>query len=184
MLPLDLEAVYPTEEETTATTETIMFGGERSQPWRWPTWPNTAPVDRRFSRTENQVRRASYGVEKAVYGEKTDWKSTGDSTSDSDDVPLAQELLMAMKKRKMAIEMKVGHARDSPAFEVPRALRKGLFSGLSTLAAKARMVIERELDSDEEIEEEPIRVEREVRHRNFVARELDAASTFVIGEED
>ena len=186
VIPMDLEPVYPVEH-TPVPTESPS-SSEPSDSWLWPTWPNTAPVgDRRLARTENEVRRSSYGVEKVAYVEKGDWKrEVVDNGSDSDDVPLAQELLLAMKRKTMAIEMNVGRVRQSPALDVPRALRKGLFSGLSALAAKARMVIERELDSDEENEEENIEEEerRLVRHRNFVARDLDATGAFVIGEED
>lgn len=194
VLPLDLEAVYPTDEEITppATTESRMSSGEQTEVWRWPTWPAAAPMDRRLNRTENQVRREGYAIEKVAFGEKggllgpTDHDS-GSACSDPDDIPLAQELLLAMKRRKMAIERKVGQVRD-PAFDVPRALRKGLFGGLTALAAKARQVIERELDSDEEEEKEvedlSTMEKMHVRHRNFVAREVEAVNAFVIGDED
>jgi hypothetical protein len=190
---MDLEAVYPTyleEDETPVKTDaTTMSGGEESDSWLWPNWPSSASIDRRFARTEDETKRDSYGTEKTIYGERGEWtQAVQHTTSDSEDVPLAQELLKAIRRQKLAFETAPGRHREPPAFDVSQVLRKGLFSGLSAFAAKARMAIERELDSDEEdsIEGEDIMIKEkgEIRHRNFIAREMDAASAFVIGEEE
>jgi len=185
VLPIDLEAVYPTkleEDETPAKTDRIRSGGEWSDVWSWPNWPASAFPHRRLDRTESGCARESYGTEKGVDRvERGDITRAVQTAIDSEDVPLAQELLMAIKRRKVAFEREFERRRESPVFGMSQVVRKGFIGGLSAFAAKARVAIERELDSDEE---DSMGEEEEAIEDIIDRREMEGGGAFVIGEED
>jgi hypothetical protein len=110
------------------------------------------------------------GKGKRQYDEK-------DSSSDSDDIPLAQTLVLAMRRKKDRLNSK-------PIFPASQVFKKQFLGRLSALATRARSAIEHEFDSSDEEEDTRDDLIRAKATRSLVERELRAVGTFIIGDEE
>ncbi|CAG7851644.1 SubName: Full=Uncharacterized protein {ECO:0000313/EMBL:CCA70161.1} [Serendipita indica DSM 11827] len=155
VLPLDLEAVYPS-------------GGSRQAE------PEPSPVE-------------------FAYGDK---KHPVASSEEDEDMPLAQSLLLAMRKKTEELK----RVEEVKTKQVSNVIKMQIFGRLSALASRARKAIEHELESDDDDDGEQEEKEEENRwevaalrekeahertmHSRFVTREREVSEAFVIGDED
>ncbi|KAG8840432.1 hypothetical protein FRB91_006095 [Serendipita sp. 411] len=200
VLPMDLEAVYPSEHQQHHYLSQASGGGKGA----------------------GVVSSAiSYGDEKKQRGREVDEKS-GRESEEEEDVPLSKTLLLAMRKKtdelkslKGDILPSIGLGSDNKSNSsggngeekrvssslVTNMVKMQIFGRLGALAARAKMAIEKELDSDEEEEQDEEEQEEDggnvgsrwevaerretemmanVKHAQFLSRE----NAFVIGEEE
>ncbi|KAG8852079.1 hypothetical protein FRC20_001600 [Serendipita sp. 405] len=200
VLPMDLEAVYPSEHQQHHYLSQASGGGKGA----------------------GVVSSAiSYGDEKKQRGREVDERS-GRESEEEEDAPLSKTLLLAMRKKtdelkslKGDILPSIGLGSDNNSNSsggngeerrlssslVTNMVKMQIFGRLGALAARAKMAIEKELDSDEEEEQDEEEQEGDggnagsrwevaerretemmahVKHAQFLSRE----NAFVIGEEE
>lgn len=183
VLPVDLEAVYPTSP-TKTTSDSEKDSGEDT-PWLW----------RSRSPAPSKDRRLKVAGDSKSGTEKTQYNKEKECSSDSDDnIPLAQGLVLAIRRKKERMQQQISNKpiTTTTTSPVSQVFKKQFFGRLSALAAKARSAIEHEFDSSDDdddehrhIREEPIVREKAVlAQHNFIQRELRAVDTFIIGDEE
>lgn len=181
VLPIDLEAVYPTSP--TKSNSESEKDSEEDTPWLW----------RSRSPAPSKDRRLPVAGDSKSGTEKTQYIKEKECSSDSDDnVPLAQGLVLAIRRKKERMQQQSSKLA-SPVSPVSQVFKKQFLGRLSALAAKARSAIEHEFDSSEDEDdgattaarEEPaVREKAVLAHNNFIQRELRAVDTFIIGDEE
>lgn len=185
VLPIDLEAVYPTSP-TKTNSDSEKSSEEDNTPWLWRSRSPAPSKDRRLKVAGD----SKSGIEKTQYTKEKECSSDSD-----DNVPLAQGLVLAIRRKKERMQMSSNRPTITTS-PVSQVFKKQFFGRLSALAAKARSAIEHEFDSSDDDDdedrhvgsgarEEPIVREKAVlAHHNFIQRELRAVDTFIIGDEE
>ncbi|PVG04764.1 hypothetical protein CPB86DRAFT_778055 [Serendipita vermifera] len=226
ILPDDLEAVYPdtpseTEDDSSSTSSSSSSSSSSSTSDKPYGWRNSGVSEKNgdgygTTTVPGVITRFSagsvppYASTQTAYSEKRAWtmntimdeKKRQDTDEDEDDdVPLAQGLLKAVRKKKeqirrFSLNTSVNTSNNDKAKSpviASKVFKEKLFGRLSALAARAKEALENELDSDDEEKSGGDREwrrraaaaeEYERRREALLQREREAASAFVIGEED